>query len=88
MQILDGHGHGEVLEGLDVVEVFGESELKPPSELDWLKIRMRKHTFELTRCCVEGRSPMGVGLHEPPLTCLPLVMVLPLQKLMKLAKRW
>ena len=31
-----------------------------------------------------GRLPIGTGLHEPPSTCKPLVMVLPTQKLMKL----
>jgi hypothetical protein len=29
-------------------------------------------------------SPIGAGLHEPPLICWPFVSVLPLQKLMKL----
>jgi hypothetical protein len=31
-----------------------------------------------------GISPIGVGLHEPPWTCRPFVMVLPTQKPMKL----
>lgn len=33
---------------------------------------------------MEGISPIGVGLHEPSLTCFPFVMVLPTQKPMKL----
>lgn len=33
---------------------------------------------------VEGIWPIGAGLHEPPVSWRPLVMVWPAQKLMKL----
>jgi hypothetical protein len=40
--------------------------------------------FELTIWLELGMSPIGVGLHDPWVTCFPLVIVLPLQNAMKL----
>ena len=38
---------------------------------------------KLTMLSMEGISPIGVGLQEPPWTCRPFVMVFPTQKSMK-----
>jgi hypothetical protein len=86
MQVLNGQRHSEVLECFDSVEVFRADELKSSAKREMCPPEkpLAVRTFELTRCCVDGRSPMGVGLHDPAVTCLPLVSVLPLQKLIKL----
>lgn len=43
-----------------------------------------KTNLEEGMLAVDGMSPMGVGSHDPPVICRPLVMVLPAQKLIKL----
>lgn len=49
-----------------------------------VKLNPTEGKRELTILSTEGISPIGVGLHDPVLTCIPLERVFPTQKLIKL----
>jgi hypothetical protein len=58
-------------------QMFSASKIKRGKNVE-------SRTFELTMLLELGMSPIGVGLQDPPVTCNPLVIVLPTQKPMKL----